>query len=497
MDSFSNKYVQNTDGTQYSKAQASAASGFQGNASSAYTSSQQPAVDLNCYGAQDKNDTGNNTKLGSSNQTYGNDNSTASSLYNSSGFVKNSLPREGADQSYSQTDFPPQSFNFMPYPSVSSASGMPPKSPSSIKSNHFAVPKLPLKSQRHRSRSSSGPHGRMSNSSHLPDLGASLAELNTKTSTEHPFVERSSSLPVYTAMSERKNRQLQASLSLERQLSANMGEMASSSDRQEPSQQRSSSSTYSMPSLVPDTTPATTFQNDPSTSLIAQLLSSSNSMTNSSLRSPSFEPSGSYNNLFTNFNNQTNQNGNTREVHPLGRFSNPRPNFTMADRSSPQQHLHSHYRAADDMSFLTPKHAQPMRKISSPGRICSPLVTSHMLISRDVSPNSSMSSASCTSPGLKPVKQKSDHEKNQYKEHRRVCHINAEQKRRCNIKNGFDTLRAILPSVSQNTNTKISKAAMLQKGADYIRTLKSERQQQQEEHDLLRQQIESLNQTIR
>ena len=30
-------------------------------------------------------------------------------------------------------------------------------------------------------------------------------------------------------------------------------------------------------------------------------------------------------------------------------------------------------------------------------------------------------------------------------EHRRVCHINAEQKRRCNIKNGFDMLQSLLP----------------------------------------------------
>jgi MAX-like protein X len=37
---------------------------------------------------------------------------------------------------------------------------------------------------------------------------------------------------------------------------------------------------------------------------------------------------------------------------------------------------------------------------------------------------------------------------------------------------------------------------MLQKGADHIRALKSERQQQQEETDLLKQQIENLNQTI-
>lgn len=37
----------------------------------------------------------------------------------------------------------------------------------------------------------------------------------------------------------------------------------------------------------------------------------------------------------------------------------------------------------------------------------------------------------------KTVRLKSDEEKIQYKEHRRVCHINAEQKRRCNIKVNF------------------------------------------------------------
>ncbi|CAG2182628.1 unnamed protein product, partial [Oppiella nova] len=84
----------------------------------------------------------------------------------------------------------------------------------------------------------------------------------------------------------------------------------------------------------------------------------------------------------------------------------------------------------------------------------------------------------------------------QYREHRRVCHINAEQKRRCNIKNGFDTLRSLLPSISHNTNTKISKAAMLQKAAEHIRHLKTERQSQQEEYDLLNKQVEGFNHTI-
>ncbi|XP_076369445.1 MLX-interacting protein-like isoform X2 [Tachypleus tridentatus] len=96
----------------------------------------------------------------------------------------------------------------------------------------------------------------------------------------------------------------------------------------------------------------------------------------------------------------------------------------------------------------------------------------------------------------KPLRPKSDEKQLKYKEHRRVSHINAEQKRRCNIKNGFDALRHLLPSLSQNPNCKVSKAAMLQKAGDYIRTMKAERQQQQEEAELLREQIGGLNKTI-
>ncbi|RZF45548.1 hypothetical protein LSTR_LSTR005750 [Laodelphax striatellus] len=81
-------------------------------------------------------------------------------------------------------------------------------------------------------------------------------------------------------------------------------------------------------------------------------------------------------------------------------------------------------------------------------------------------------------------------------EHRRVCHINAEQKRRCTIKNGFDTLHALIPQLNQNPNAKLSKAAMLQKGAEYIRQLRNERNQLKEEMDSLRQQVDCLNSAI-
>lgn len=44
---------------------------------------------------------------------------------------------------------------------------------------------------------------------------------------------------------------------------------------------------------------------------------------------------------------------------------------------------------------------------------------------------------------------------------------------------------------------QLSKAAMLQKGADYIRQLRAERSQLRDEMDSLRQQIECLNTAIR
>ncbi|XP_071033621.1 carbohydrate-responsive element-binding protein isoform X2 [Parasteatoda tepidariorum] len=101
-----------------------------------------------------------------------------------------------------------------------------------------------------------------------------------------------------------------------------------------------------------------------------------------------------------------------------------------------------------------------------------------------------------TNSSTKSVRVKSPEEKNQYKEHRRVCHINAEQKRRCNIKNGFESLHNLLPALGQTPNSKVSKAAMLQRGAEYIRTLKVERQQQIEEVEQLKKRIEELNQAI-
>ncbi|CAG7720771.1 unnamed protein product, partial [Allacma fusca] len=96
----------------------------------------------------------------------------------------------------------------------------------------------------------------------------------------------------------------------------------------------------------------------------------------------------------------------------------------------------------------------------------------------------------------KPFRPKSDTERVYNEEHRRVCHINAEQKRRCNIKNGFDMLHSLIPQLSHNPNAKVSKAAMLQKGAEYIRQLKLERAQLKEEIEAHRQEVDALNSAI-
>jgi len=73
---------------------------------------------------------------------------------------------------------------------------------------------------------------------------------------------------------------------------------------------------------------------------------------------------------------------------------------------------------------------------------------------------------------------------------------NAEQKRRCTIKNGFEFLRALVPSLSQTPNVKISKAALLTKGAEYVMQLKEERETISKEVDQLRHSVDSLNQEI-
>ncbi|XP_036436410.1 carbohydrate-responsive element-binding protein-like isoform X2 [Colossoma macropomum] len=79
---------------------------------------------------------------------------------------------------------------------------------------------------------------------------------------------------------------------------------------------------------------------------------------------------------------------------------------------------------------------------------------------------------------------------------RRITHISAEQKRRFNIKLGFDTLHSLVTTLSSQPSIKISKATTLQKTAEYISKMQQERAQLHEEAQRLRDEILVLNSAI-
>ncbi|XP_036379285.1 carbohydrate-responsive element-binding protein-like isoform X2 [Megalops cyprinoides] len=81
-------------------------------------------------------------------------------------------------------------------------------------------------------------------------------------------------------------------------------------------------------------------------------------------------------------------------------------------------------------------------------------------------------------------------------ETRRITHISAEQKRRFNIKLGFDTLHSLVTTLSSQPSIKISKATTLQKTAEYISKMQQERAQLHEEAQRLREEIVGLNSAI-
>ncbi|XP_055343469.1 MLX-interacting protein-like [Paramacrobiotus metropolitanus] len=86
------------------------------------------------------------------------------------------------------------------------------------------------------------------------------------------------------------------------------------------------------------------------------------------------------------------------------------------------------------------------------------------------------------------------------RESRRMNHITAEQKRRGDIKSGFEILQGMVPqlaaSASHSPGKQVSKAVILQRGAEHIHRLKEERRQMQAEADALKQQIEAINHAV-
>ncbi|XP_030217250.1 carbohydrate-responsive element-binding protein isoform X2 [Gadus morhua] len=81
-------------------------------------------------------------------------------------------------------------------------------------------------------------------------------------------------------------------------------------------------------------------------------------------------------------------------------------------------------------------------------------------------------------------------------ETRRITHISAEQKRRFNIKMGFDTLHNLVTTLNSQPSIKISKATTLHKTAEYIGKMQQERSTLQEETQRLREEIQLLNSAI-
>ena len=387
------------------------------------------------------------------------------------------------------------------------------------------LPKTHHSGQRMLSNASSGSHGQL----FQPPLNTNI--VRTKNISRAPF-ERSSSLPLYQNKQQlsldsyssmtKTGSEHHASSSLIAQL------LHSNNSPSPTSQQQSNQLSSQYHPLQPQTYSSTM---NPSTSNMRSGYRSSSSYPQAyvaSTPSPPFIDSG-INTLSPTSTLSSPSQSLDSPISPVVHAQQHKPS-TLHHRSRP----HSVRFAVDDSQAYSSsivKKETPVRKISSPARICSNHPAAQQNPFKEpqspvMSPSSTYSSHQRLSPkspsmGVKKgillnhgassshqhlgghsspthsVHSDHHHDKTQYKEHRRVCHINAEQKRRCNIKNGFDTLRQILPSVSQNTNTKISKAAMLAKAAEHIRQLKHDSRVKMEECDHYKSEIDSFNQAIR
>ncbi|ESO91936.1 hypothetical protein LOTGIDRAFT_217097 [Lottia gigantea] len=82
-----------------------------------------------------------------------------------------------------------------------------------------------------------------------------------------------------------------------------------------------------------------------------------------------------------------------------------------------------------------------------------------------------------------------------YKDKRREAHTVAEQKRRDNIKKGYDELQNIVPTCHQSDglgSQKMSKANVLQRSIEYMQYLVKQKTKQEEQLDSLRKEVLAL-----
>uniref|UniRef100_A0A8C2Y6K2 MLX interacting protein like n=1 Tax=Coturnix japonica TaxID=93934 RepID=A0A8C2Y6K2_COTJA len=158
------------------------------------------------------------------------------------------------------------------------------------------------------------------------------------------------------------------------------------------------------------------------------------------------------------------------------------------------QHLHPAVPPAP--RFATPKGPslgeRPKVKATKAKRPPDPPVPPHLTV-----PNVCLTQLLATGEGLSPMQGEAQgHLCCLQMENRRITHISAEQKRRFNIKLGFDTLHSLVSTLSAQPSIKVSKATTLQKTAEYICKLQQERAALQDEAQRLREQIEELNSSI-
>ncbi|XP_003796058.1 MLX-interacting protein [Otolemur garnettii] len=164
-----------------------------------------------------------------------------------------------------------------------------------------------------------------------------------------------------------------------------------------------------------------------------------------------------------------------------------------------------------DLSHSTSSQPGPVSRLFSPGTIQDSLVKGEQVSlpggspqvpvtgpSRDgsnsgqASPCALEQSPSPQSPQNNCSGKSADPKNMAALKNRQMKHISAEQKRRFNIKMGFDTLNSLISNSSKLT----SHAITLQKTVEYITKLQQERSQMQEEARRLRDEIEELNATI-
>ncbi|XP_045743679.2 MLX-interacting protein isoform X2 [Mirounga angustirostris] len=155
-----------------------------------------------------------------------------------------------------------------------------------------------------------------------------------------------------------------------------------------------------------------------------------------------------------------------------------------------------------DLGRTTSSQPAPVSRLFSPSAVQDSLVKGEQVpatgSSRDcpnsgqASPCASEQSPSPQSPQNNCSGKSADPKNVAALKNRQMKHISAEQKRRFNIKMGFDTLNSLISNNSKLT----SHAITLQKTVEYITKLQQERGQMQEEARRLREEIEELNATI-